>query len=218
LNLGLSPDLWRLIAGRWDRGNPTSMFHYLLTGIGCLLLFRDRSFTGVRDILRATCFENFLRAIALVAILSMNRQKDVPAFDLSLVAFRLILGNTHADEFSHQSSGCCAASRAGQSCHDRTRRDKGSEPRNRQRPDTHHPAQRSAKNCAAACSGRRAFRSLCMLLVSEILGSLLVGKKNRYVVLGEAGRFRIFSYRDRLRLTLCYAKYCLLCHVLSPYY
>src|ERR1035437_6763501 len=155
---------------------------------GRLLLLGDRSLTGIRDIHGATGLQDFLRAIALFAFLCRDGEQDVPVFDLSLVAFRLILGNTHADERSGKASGRRAARCACQSRHDRARCDKNSKPRNRQCSDTNHPAQRSSQDCASACASRSALGSLGVLLVGEILGSLLVGEKNRYVVVGKASR------------------------------
>jgi hypothetical protein len=43
------------------------------------------------------------------------------------------------------------------------------------------------KDRAASCASRRALGRLGILLVREILGSLVVRKQNRDIVLGEAG-------------------------------
>src|ERR1035437_6275216 len=161
---------------------PPTTAAYLVNGQ--LLLLGDRSLTGIRDIHGATGLEDFLRAIALFAVLGMDGEQDVSVFDLSLVAFRLILGNPHAGERSGKAPGRRPARCACQSRHDRSRCDKNSKPRNRQCSDTNHPAQRSSQDCASAC----ALGSLGVLLVGEILGSLLVGEKNRYVVVGKASR------------------------------
>ena len=61
--------------------------------------------TGIRDIDGATGLEDFLRTIALFAVLGMNAEQDVPVLDLSFVAFRLILRNTHANERTGKASG-----------------------------------------------------------------------------------------------------------------
>jgi len=42
--------------------------------------------------------------IALSAVFGVNREQDVSVFDLALIAFRLVLWNTHADECSRKSS------------------------------------------------------------------------------------------------------------------
>ena len=69
-----------------------------------------------------------------------------------------------------------------------------------------------------ACARRRTLRSLSVLLVREILGSLLVGQQDRQIVIAETGSSQIVRDFDRLRLTLCETKYGFLCHVSSPYY
>jgi len=155
--------------------------------------------------------------IALSAVFGVNREQDVSVFDLALIAFRLVLWNTHADECSRKSSGRRAASRACQGRHDRTGGDKGSKPWNCQRSDTHHPAQRSAQDCTSAGASGGALRSLGVLLVGEILGASLVRKEHRDVVLGEANSFQIIGYRDGLSFTLCDTKYCFVCDVVSSY-
>jgi hypothetical protein len=82
---------------------PPTTATYLVNGR--LLLLGDRSLTGIRDIHGATGLEDFLRTIALFAVLGTDGEQDVPVFDLPLVAFRLILGNTHADKRSGKASG-----------------------------------------------------------------------------------------------------------------
>lgn len=188
-----------------------------LADFGSSLIFGDRSLPGVRNIFRAAVFENFLGVIAFFAVLGMNRQQNVAVLNLSFVAFRLVLGNAKADEGPGQSSDGCDSGGACQRCHDRTGCDEYSESRNRKRTDPDHPAERAAKNCAAAGTRRRTFRSLGMLFVGEVFGALPVGKKHRHVVGRESGRFQIICDRDRLGLSLRNAYYGFLCHVVVPY-
>src|ERR1019366_10272806 len=82
---------------------PPTTATYLVNGR--LLLLGDRSLTGIRDLHGATGLEDFLRTLALFAVLGTDGEQDVPVFDLPLVAFRLILGNTHADKRSGKASG-----------------------------------------------------------------------------------------------------------------
>src|SRR5271155_3852551 len=156
---------------RWDRGDPTYLY---ISVSGWLLFLGNRSLTGIGDIHCATVLEDFLCTVALFAVFGVDREQDVPVLDLSFVAFRLILRNTHTYKCSGKTAGRCAACRACQSCHDRTR------------CDANHPAQRSAQYSSRTCTGGSALGSLRVLLVGEVLGALLVGEKNRHVVVGEA--------------------------------
>src|ERR1039458_10063502 len=88
---------------RWDRKYPT--YNSSLSVSGWLLLLGNRSFAGIGDIHGATGLEDFLRTIALFAALGMDGEQDVPVLDLSFVAFRLILRNTHANERTGKASG-----------------------------------------------------------------------------------------------------------------
>src|SRR6185437_14933295 len=105
---------------RWVGKHPTSTLATLMTDLGRFLISRNRGLTSVGNILCAACLEDFLCTIALCAVFGVNREQDVSIFDLALIAFRLVLWNTHADECSRKSSGRRAASRACQGRHDRT--------------------------------------------------------------------------------------------------
>jgi hypothetical protein len=84
-------------------------FQRCLLFLDSKLFLGNRSLAGMRDIFGATGLKDlFARSRSLLSSVWTERQ-DVPVFDLSFAAFRLIFWNTHADEGSDKASSRRAA-------------------------------------------------------------------------------------------------------------
>ena len=113
-------------------------------------------------------FKNLFRALPFVAVFRMDRDQNVALFDFSLVSFRLILRDAHADKGAGQPAHGGAYPGARQRSHDRPRSDKRPDTGNGQRADAHEPSQYPPYSSPSARSGRRTFGSLGVLLVRKI--------------------------------------------------
>src|SRR5512140_3981691 len=96
----------------------------------------DGFFTSRCDVDRTGSRENRLGAVDLLGGIAVSGQEHAAVFDPSLVPFRLVFGNPHADEGAHDAADGSSHAETRQRAHDRTRGNQRSDARNREGTDT----------------------------------------------------------------------------------
>ena len=102
--------------------------------LGCSLGWRLRHGSG-GDIFCPGALKDLFRAILFLAIADMNRDEVVAALEFTFVALRLDFRNSHPDEGAYHSTSGRSDGRPAQRSHDRTSRDKWTDPRDGKRAD-----------------------------------------------------------------------------------
>ena len=138
---------------------------------------RRPAFLRRRDVLGSCVTKHFLRPTDHDRVAAMHRKQNSAAADSPFVPFGFVFGNSHADQGARESADDTAGSEARQCTYDWTGSDKWAEPRDCEYADTRQPSERSAGNDPRSRPSSGPFRSFCVLLVPDVLGALLSGKR-----------------------------------------
>ena len=138
----------------------------------------DASLAGGRNVVGMRAIENFLCGFAFPAVFGVDRNQDVAVFDLSFVLLGFVFRDPESNQRSGQSANGSACSRAAQRRQDRTSRDQRSYTGNRERPDSHQPAQHSRGESAGDRAGSRSFGCLGVMLVREVSRSCAIRQQH----------------------------------------
>ena len=148
---------------------------------------------GRGDVVRSRILERFLRGGDLFGGIAVNRQECAAVLDGAFEAFGLVLGDTHADEGSDDSSDGAADTESGKRAHDGTGCDERADSGDCQGSDAGEQAECSANDAASGDAGRRAFRGFRILLVGKGTGALIVGEEHGDRGVREADREQVID-------------------------
>jgi hypothetical protein len=138
------------------------------------------------DIFAARLLEDLFSAVNLSRALAMNRDENAAVIEAALVALGFVLRDAHANERTDEATDGTADAEASERTHDRTCGDERTDTGDGECAETGEEPEGSAKGPAAENSGCGAFGRLGILLGGKLFRALLVGQKDRDIVVREA--------------------------------
>lgn len=117
----------------------------------------------------------------------MDGKQNTALSYTAVIALGFVFRDTHTDQGSNESADGATRTYAGERRHDRSGRNKWAETRNCERPYANEKAKRAADGSTSTCSRRDALRSLGVLLVRKVFGSLVAGEQYGNVLVPESG-------------------------------
>src|SRR5580704_4771330 len=148
----------------------------------------------------------------------MHRKQYAAIFDSTFISLRLVFRNTHPHQSADEAAHCATHTQSRQRAHNRTSSNERSHARDGERTDSSKKTEGPTHNAACSHPRGRALGSLRVLLMSELLRALSVGKQHRYVIVRKAGLENTVNGLFRLNGTLIDAENgCVFsCHTNSP--
>src|SRR5712671_365233 len=135
-------------------------------------------FTTRRDVLRSGFLQYLLGFFDPLGVVAVHGEKESSFFDPAFVTLGFEFWNTHTNQGSRNAADHSTRAGARERSHDRTSGDQRTDSRNCERANSSQPSQATADNGTRSRSGGGSLRRFSVLHVGEILGALVLGKKN----------------------------------------